>query len=897
MVAFAALLVAISIHFGRLSRLTFTNHDDMFMDRIASEVRNHGISRYWAEAGDLARQQGRGYFYFSIFFFILPFFTEHEAVRAMMASAVQLLSCGMIGVCLSLYFRPAIGLLFVSLLYAFLPEWPAHFPVTAYPVVYHLAYIMFFGGLSLFICAVRYPYFRQRRRLCLFIAAVSLLFSYWIYEAIWVLFLFTSVAVVWLEGRRGQDARTNTQRWEWLRGMALSLPLMVFWVNIAIYAVFRSVYSTTYAGTAISSQSATNTAGIWRVLRFFAFGSFPGANYVLQGNLVRDYVGGSIHENGLVPIFASLGGAELLWIVLLSALVPTFMAVCWKQLAGPCLVLRKQGLWLAGLAALIAVMIPIPVAMTVKYQSDPLYSPYISGYYSFVIWCVGITAAVAALCGLTSHWSGRARAALQVAVTSAVVLVACANVVADDAVIDEQERAGLKWRMVNLFMGTDAFRKMPDQAVVLAPSLWGDIDPHFGRYTQYWSDYVQGHSRRPVSFVKEVGVDELKRPSLYYLEVQPLPGTRTGVVLFAPMRRPTGDETMFVTDEFTMVAERPYRRTSLSVLTALKNSPADSAVSGSLRGNWEQPGPGEFQCQGGACSAIFHQQGMVLGTAHLVDGSGIGQTVSAAVSVEFGKGFSGLERASDKYWRWSDGSDGVAVLSVRNSLSSPVSVRLRARINTGSAAKTRFDVTIGEGDSTTSYVASGDPFVERFVAKPGITPITIHSYGPRIRSGEDSRYLVFGLESWTLSVLPQVEVSGDAAQQGEENPVELTFGRGFFETERQGDNYWRWSTESSGAMSLWNRTSRPMEVMFSAELFTEHEHRYPIEVALPGSRAVLQVNGQPVSLVRLIQAPPGRTEITIKSSAPSLPRKPNDPRTFEFGIGRWKLYIPFVEAP
>jgi hypothetical protein len=125
----------------------------------------------------------------------------------------------------------------------------------------------------------------------------------------------------------------------------------------------------------------------------------------------------------------------------------------------------------------------------------------------------------------------------------------------------------------------------------------------------------------------------------------------------------------------------------------------------------------------------------------------------------------------------------------------------------------------------------------------------------------------------------------------------LTFGRGFFETERQGDNYWRWSTESSGAMSLWNRTSRPMEVMFSAELFTEHEHRYPIEVALPGSRAVLQVNGQPVSLVRLIQAPPGRTEITIKSSAPSLPRKPNDPRTFEFGIGRWKLYIPFVEAP
>jgi len=877
-----------------LSGLTFTNHDDMFMDRIASDIHNGGLSRYWANASGLAHGQGRGYFYFSVFFFVLPFFTEHEVVRALMASAAQLLSLGVIGVFLSLYFRPALGLVFVSLAYAFLPEWPAHFPVSAYPVVYHMAYLMFFGGISLYICAVRCPYFRQRRRTWLSLAAISLFLSYSIYEAVWALFLFTSFTVVWLESRRTSAEIPQASGLKRVGSAATSLPLVAFWANAVVYLAFRWAYPTKYAGSAMSGQSVKNLPGIWRVLRFMAFGSFPGVSYLLQGNLVRAYAGGSIREGGVARYFwANLGGAELLWVALLAALIPIFMQVCWRGLAGPCSGSWRRGLWLTGVSGLMAVMIPLPVAMTVKYQSDPLYSPYIAGYYSFVAWCVAITAAVVAFCGISAAWSRKVKTVVQVVLTGVVVLIASLNAVADDAVISEQARAGLKWHLMNIFMRNEAFRKIPDRAVVLAPSLWGDIDPNFSHYKQYWTEYVHGHSGRNVSFVRSLNGEG--STSLFYLDVEPLLGTRSGVVLLSLLNPLLGGGTVFVTNDVTVICEWPYPRASLSVVTLPRDSVAGSAFSDSLRGDWEQP-TAAFQCTEGLCSAVFHQPRMIPGTARLVYGSGFGHNVSAAVGLEFGKGFSVPEQAGDRYWRWSDGSDGTGALSVRNDLGSPVAVRLHATVITGSAAKTRLDVTIGGDGPKTLYVASGDLLDERFVAEPGSTRIEIHSYGPRIGSGEDSRYRVFGLEKWSLSVRPKVDIGGEALQQVEE-PVQVTFDRGFFQTERQNGDYWRWSTESSGVMSLWNRTSKAMEVMFSSELFTTYGQKYPVEVVFPGGRVTLQVNGDRVLLTRLIQLPPGRSEIIVKSWAPPLPRKGDDPRTFAFGVGRWKLYIPFVEVP
>jgi len=421
-VVFAVLAAGISAHIASMSRITFTNHDDIRMDMIASEMRNQGASRYWTHAGGIAHGQGRVYFYFSLIFFILPFLTESEVVRAVMASGVQLLSYCAIALCLSLYFRPAIGALFLALIYVFLPEWSGHYPVTAYPVVYHTAYAMFFSGLSLWVCAQRFPdHFRRRRGYILAAAGTLLFFSYWIYEAVWVLFLAMSFTVALVEGWRRVGGTQGALR-KAVRGTASSMPVLVLAVNVVFYGVFRRVFSTEYAGTTVSLHSATNIAGIWRALKVFALGALPSANYFLQANLVRLYTGSSIAQSGLVRHFLGhLDESELVQLVGLCALVPTLMAICWGNLAGPCGMLRKRGIWVAVFGTLIALVIPLPVAMTVKYQRDPLYSPYIPGYYAFVIWCVAMTGAIAAVSGAAVHWRRGAKATLQVGVTVAVV--------------------------------------------------------------------------------------------------------------------------------------------------------------------------------------------------------------------------------------------------------------------------------------------------------------------------------------------------------------------------------------------------------------------------------------------------------------------------------------------
>jgi hypothetical protein len=714
----------------------------MAMDLVASAVKAQGLSVYWSVASDQARDQSRISYYLSIFFFMLPYLIESTALRAALIVGFHLLSVISLAAFLAFYTDCLSAILFINLVYCFLPHWWGYYPVAALPIAFHAPIALFFLGMLAYLVARRHAP-PSRIRMILHILSAGLIFlSLFFYEALALPFLAISIAAAFAESGGKLPGKPEGKRFvATVRACWHVLAAFAIWA--IIYAAFHHSHPTVYQGTALMRMGLGTLWKACRAAAIFTVSGLPAANFFFfHPGRMGDYSIGDPSTLGVASfICRNVSIPALLQAAILLLILMSYGSIRGSDTSAH---LRRRAS-LGVLAVLFALIIPLPLALTPKYQeAAKSWAPYMPGYYCFLSLVVSAVMGIDILVGLVSK-ARISRWAVLVALSGLCCAATVLNAVASDAVNRHQQEASLKWRLVDSLCQTAFFRSLPSNAVLFAPTLWEEVhmnpSPTGLDYEGYWTNYIKGHAKQDLQVVRD-----RDRAAEQF---------RSGVpVYFGNVQQSLSrDDALLLISKITDVSPVDDRMTASSVvLVSYRDFKFEHLVFLRTVSSWDPSSvdvPG-FAYDHGAFVAQVDAPPMWAGSARLQPEPGA--IPARAVILLFERGFSSPENSPVAYWIWSDGPSGDGVINFENELSTPVAVRFRSIIRTHQPQKTPFDLVI-QGVPETVMIADGDVLERTITLQPGRNEMTIKSHGPRIIEPSDPRYLVFGLESWTLEKL------------------------------------------------------------------------------------------------------------------------------------------------
>jgi len=708
-------LVSLGIYFSRLLHAGFMVTDDMWMDLTAARMRVHGLRPYLDVAGDLASTQGRVYFYISTFFFVLPHLPSSETIQTAVVLGIHLIAVLAMAGFLGFYIGGLGSALFAGMVFCTLPFWWGYYPVNGLQGYYQVPVACFFGALICYVKLHRSD-LEYARRVRLGLSCCLLLLAAMVfYEALYAPFLLILGAVVWAE-TPVEQRRLGAL----IRRSAPLLAVVGFWFGI--YLMYRKAHPITYEGATL--QTAGVLVPLLRHLWYYGIRSLPGANVLPFANPL---------SRAFLPfIVANAGRGAFIQAALLIVLV----VIAGKAAAtgkDACATLR-----VAGIAVLSGLIVPLPLALSAKYRDVPhLWAPYIPGYFVFLAYAAALTGILVWLLQGRSHLLFRRAAVLGIAVLAAVATLATA--VANDTVSRRQKDVGEKWVLANLMAGPDLLGRLPAGATVAAPGLWAGLDKTWSAYDTYWDEYLNARLPRRINFTRDAGTvsDAVRggKPA-YYLEELPKPGEHaTGAMLLTEIRG-TGRDGSLKGESSFLVSDWEWRALDLAYTSQEDGSVARVRV----------PFPRRDQ---GGFEAMVATPGIVFGQAPLQDPVllAVGKT---SLRLLFQHGFSGLETAGSKYWRWNDGADKEVQLDLLNLSGKPLLAHFRTAINLPPPARSKFIVRI-QGREESLQIAGHYDLDRALTLRAGSNEVDIKSFAPRVNAPGDPRYLVFSLENWDLA--------------------------------------------------------------------------------------------------------------------------------------------------
>ena len=160
--------------------------------------------------------------------------------------------------------------------------------------------------------------------------------------------------------------------------------------------------------------------------------------------------------------------------------------------------------------------------------------------------------------------------------------------------------------------------------------------------------------------------------------------------------------------------------------------------------------------------------------------------------------------------------------------------------------------------------------------------------GPPVVVSNDGRHALYDLRPYRRTLVARVGKPTVAAAGAEAlRPVSLTLGEGFYGRETAGLQEWQWSDAPSVQLQVSNPGRSPQSVVFSTEI-AARTGRPSIELSFPdGSHSRLTATSTPHEIRRVIEIPPGVSEIDVQSTAAPGVGVPGDPRV---------LYLQFFGA-
>ncbi len=727
------LLITILIGAVRTSRLYYTWQDDVYMGVLADHIKAEGLKPYWQWTGSYARWQGRLYFYFSFIFFVAPYLTNSAFLRTVMITFAQVASVGAMGLFLSLYLTRIGGMLFTVASLCLLPHWLSLYPTTTNMVVYHMPILFYFSGIGLYVLRVRHPHLGRWQSMALLFATLVLVFaSLNIYEVLAIPFFLITTAVVWFE------FRSRHSKFAWRDAIRAALPFVaIFAIWAMTYVGYRLLHPPTYEGAKLAPFNLGAFAkDVWRHL----IKSLPGANAVVLIPWAVE------RSRGMLYFLKNLTTSEQVQAMLMAGIVCLGLLAyrgreavthAWSVTAGRLAVMIT-------IALACAVLAPSPLALTAKYHNWPWEAtPYLPDYYAYLAFMTASTAVLIAAYRLRPRAVG-----LFATATLALCLAffTAAGGLANDRVNEIQARDSKKWKLVDLLSTTGVARDLPSDAVLLAPTLWVGIEPRWWFAKDYWDHYLQVRLHRPIRVLRSINELGNALPTsthLYYCEQEWTAGNSASALSLVPIRI-DGSHLALTGDSLTIITDHELPGTQLQFLTAGSQTPARVNLP-------------EFAFQGGGFVGRLQTPGLIAGSTMLVPETKP-KSGGDLLPIEFERGFSDTEFSGDRYWRWSDGPSGKGILAILDTLGAPVAIKFKARFLTGGISRTCAVEFRGARETLTA--TDGQAFEREWTLQPGRNELDITCTGPRINAPGDPRFLIFGLEQWSLS--PQTKGAADS---------------------------------------------------------------------------------------------------------------------------------------
>ncbi|HLJ44380.1 MAG TPA: hypothetical protein VKU01_00145 [Bryobacteraceae bacterium] len=722
------LFLSVSLAAVRTSRLYYTWQDDIYMGVLADHVKTEGFKTYWDWTGSYARWQGRLYFYFSFIFFIGPYLTNSAFVRTAIIVFAQVASIGVTGFFLSLYLTRIGGLLFTAGTLCLLPHWLSLYPTTTNMLVYHVPILFFFSGISVYVILTRTP--GVARGYSVMLQSLTFVFvfaSLYIYEVLAVPFFLITASVVWSELRREKRRVTLPIIFR------TALPFVCIFVLWAVsYLGYRLLHPPSYEGAKLAPfVLRVFAADVWRHL----VKSLPGANAVVMLPWAE------YRARGLLFSVSKLSTSEFLQAILIGSVV--FLGMfCYSERVGPKAQKRLVNTFrlkaICSIALLSAILQPIPMSLTEKYRNWPWeQTPYLPDYYAYLAFMAAVTVALLAIYRFATA-SVRTSGAVIFALL--FTFFTASGSIANDRVNSIQARDSKKWKLVDLLCTTGVLRDLPQDAVVLAPTLWVGIEPNWWFAKDYWSRYLETRLHRPIRVIRSIEDlrgDLRKTRHLYYWEQEWTSGNSESTLSLMPIS--IDDLHLDLTGKLlTIVSDHDLPDTQLELRTINSETPSRLNLP-------------RLSYQGGGFVGVIEVPGLIAGSVELV-GESKPEIHAALLPIEFERGFSNVEFSGDRYWRWSDGESGEGSLAIEDTIGTPIAVKFKTKFLTGGVP--RQCVVTFRGDQESVSVLDGQLFEREWLLQPGRNQAEIKCNGPRISAPNDPRVLIFGLEGWGLTPLP-----------------------------------------------------------------------------------------------------------------------------------------------
>ena len=391
-----------------------------------------------------------------------------------------------------------LAILAATFFFAFIPNTWDHNLLTAYPVTSTLAMTMFFMSVALWWTAVHgaggvkgwHRVERWGRGPLVVLSTACYCFSLLVYES------FLPYVVVF-----PLMAMTGASSWADRIRKAIRTPHVWAFATVVLLTVAFRVFLSTESGRAAmtAEQYSVNLdpRAVGRVLERWTASALPLHYFRAYRDLVNDYyLGFGSFKSHFIDLFRIF---EMTWLI--KAAMVAFLVA---SLVASRTLVRHRALALC-FALVVTILTHLPLAVSSKYQIWVIQF-YNHGYMTSYLSFLGVVAFFAltldALVGAAARWNRRLGHLAVALVTVAAFLTSYGTDFLNAHVSQSQFQMYDKWQAVDRWIDSDAFRRLPDDAVVLAPTLWDVNRGQTVLWDDYWSRYVQQYGRKRVHMAK-----------------------------------------------------------------------------------------------------------------------------------------------------------------------------------------------------------------------------------------------------------------------------------------------------------------------------------------------------------------------------------------------------------
>ncbi|WP_054694948.1 hypothetical protein [Syntrophomonas palmitatica] len=338
-----------------------------------------------------------------------------------------------------------------------------------------------------------------------------------------------------------------------------------------------------------------------------------------------------------------------------------------------------------------------------------------------------------------------------------ITYVSIATDYSNNLITKSQNLSQDKWRIVDFFLKTDQFNNIPENSVILAPSLW-NYHGIVQNFPEYWSDYFTYEGKKHVTVCMDQS--EFKRsialqnnPSAYFIKYSQEPKESNQFLIFASLIPDNieNNERLF-TNEFLIISNSKNKKATIFGQTYLRGKKLANIY---LNGNLTLSTENDFYSlsidDNNKKNSPFVLN--IINSDKPIDLESTSLTYFTDhnrikdISYEWGKGFYSLEGVPDQNWRWCDAN---GELTITNFTGKTKKALVSMGVNTGYSEMSNLTIESDLFSDKLCINSSGKLIRRELIIPEGTHQIIFKSDAKRVVAPSDPRTLVFMVRNFKI---------------------------------------------------------------------------------------------------------------------------------------------------